>query len=235
LSTVHSPAANGTYRIPVGACPAGNSDHHISVIQPNGTVLDVWEFNNGQCFNGGSSVSADSAAVVSLSGDGFSQQSGWPAMAAGSSTRQGIATMNELATGVIPHAIEVTPACSPNNALAGQATKPLGQGCNSGNVTGIAAGQYLWSDVTPGQLPANLDDATRMMCVALNQYGAVVDDTNGGWNSVSFNGMPATVGTDAPLYVAWAQMHMGPGGKTNPSACFPGGWQRHLFVLANSG
>jgi hypothetical protein len=235
LSTQYSPAANGTYRIPVGACPAANSDHHLSVIQLDGTVLDIWEFNNGKCYAGGSSVSAVAAAVVPLSGTGFSSAPGWPAMAAGSSTRQGPPKMGEIATGVIPHAIEATPACSPNRALMGQATKSLGQSCRSGNVTGIAAGQYLWSDVTPAQLPANLDDATRMMCVALHDYGAVVDDTNGGWNSVSFNGLPATVGTEAPLYLAWARIHMGPGGTTNPSACFPGGWQAHLHVLAQAG
>jgi hypothetical protein len=233
---------NTAFYIPNGACSAGNSDHHISILQPDGTVLDIWEFGNTNstfCYSGQSNVTVQSAATVPyLSGDGFNQLGGWPAMAAGSSTRMGYDPTLTLNSGVIPHALEASPGCAPDNTIHGQATAQLGQGCPSGAVTSIQAGQYIWSNITPAQLPAvgtsGMDRATRMLCVALNQYGAVVDDTNGNWNAVSFNGLGASTGTDAAAYKAWAAANM-TNGTTNPGACLAnvsGGWKAHLFVLA---
>jgi hypothetical protein len=234
INAQNSPSISGVY-IPVGAAPAGNSDKHISILQPDGvTLVECWEFNNGNAYTGGGNVSCASAQKIALDGDGFSHGNGWPVMAAGSSTRLGYSTMAELTAGMIPHALEATPACSPNTALMGQSTAPLGQSCKSAGRSGgpgIAAGQYLWSDVPPSALPPNLNRATRMMCVALNQYGAVVGDTNGGWNSISFNGLGSHIGTDASAYANWMASNMS-GGSTDPGACFPGGWQSHIHVLA---
>jgi hypothetical protein len=231
INAQNSPSISGV-SIPAGAAPAGNSDKHISILQPDGvTLVECWEFNNGNAYTGGGSVSCASAQKIALDGDGFSHGNGWPVMAAGSSTRLGYSSMAELNAGVIPHAIEATPACSPNSSLMGQATTPLGQNCNSGGGPGIAAGQYLWSDVPASALPASLDNATRMICTAFNRFGAVVGDTNGNWNSISLNGLGSPVGTDASAYANWTAANMN-GRSTDIGACFPGGWQQHIHVLA---
>jgi hypothetical protein len=230
INSQNSSSISGVY-IPVGAVPAGNSDKHISILQPDGvTLVECWEFNNGNAYTGGGSVSCAGAQKIALDGDGFSHGNGWPVMAAGSSTRLGYSTMAELNAGVIPHALEASPACSPNTSRAGQATAGLGWACHGGG-PGIAAGQFLWSDVPPSALPASLNRATRMLCVALNRYGAFAGDTNGGWNAISFNGLGSHVGTDASAYANWMAANMS-GGSTDPASCFPGGWQRHIHVLA---
>jgi hypothetical protein len=221
--------------IPTGAYPAPNSDHHISVLQPDGmTIFECWEFNGGNAYNGGGSVSCTSAAAIRLDSTGFNTNGGWPAMAAGSSTRLGYSSVAELSTGVIPHALEATPACAEDSTIVGQATAPLGQQCGSQSGPGVRAGQYLWSDVTPSQLPPigsnGMNKATYMVCVALNQYGALVGDTNGNWNSISINGLGSSIGTDSGAYNAWTSANMS-GGSTNPGACFPNGWKSHFHVL----
>jgi hypothetical protein len=94
----------------------------------------------------------------------------------------------------------------------------------------IPYGAYVWSDVTPANLPSNLDHATLMICTALNVYGGVVDDTIGPWNGMSLNTMWNTSGN--PAYAAWFAANS-TNGATNPGACFPNGdWSHHIHVLA---
>jgi hypothetical protein len=141
--------------------------------------------------------------------------------------------MSELQTGVIHHALEFVPACNNNAGITGQATYSSSFSCANSSGPGIPYGAYLWSDMTPTQLNtiSGLDNATKMICVALNQYGAVASDINGSYNSISVNTLWNETGTQGAAYTQWVNANM-TNGQTSPNKCFPGGWQNHLHILA---
>jgi hypothetical protein len=232
-------------RIPNGAVSAGNSDHHVSILQPDGcTVDEMWQAQN---LSSSTITSAYAAIHNQCTENGFNTHGGAGTTAGGASNRLGHSPLAELRTGVIHHALIVLAGCDLTNAYVGQAIFPgQYQACNSGVTgVGIPMGAYLWSDIGPGSLPSGLDKATRMICVALNTYGALMDDTNANWYGIKFGGFwagngrsgeyPNGVATnDNPSgYAAWFAANAGPGGSVNPSACFPNGdWKDHMHVLA---
>lgn len=216
--------------IPNGAVASGNSDHHVSILAPDGCTLnDFWLAGD---------LSAQTVTVAfgarhnQCTEDGFNTHGGAGSTAGGASLRVGRSPLAELQTGVIHHALEVSPGCDLSSGYVGQAIYPgQYQACRAGvSGVGIPMGAYVWSDVPSANLPSGLDKATKMLCTALNEYGAVVDDTNGNWNGLSFNGFWSNV--DTPGYSAWFAANAGPGGSTNPRSCFPGGdWSHHIHVL----
>jgi hypothetical protein len=230
--------------VPNGAVPAANSDHHTSILQPDGcTVDEMW---HAQDMSRSTITAAFAAIQNQCTENGFNTHGGAGTTAGGASNRIGHSPLAELQTGVIHHALIVLAGCDLSSGYVGQALYPgQYQACNPGvSGVGIPMGAYLWSDVAPGSLPSGLDKATRMICVALNTYGALMDDTNGNWYGIKLgafwagNGRsgeyPNGVATnDNPSgYTAWFNANAGPYGSTNPTACFPGGdWRHHMHVL----
>jgi len=215
--------------IPDGAVPGANTDRHASILDPDGcTVYDLWETGDMSL----PVITATFGAQVDqCTGDGFNHFGGAGATAGNGSQRLGRSPLAELQTGVIHHALELVPSCNNDGppTMVGQATAGSGYPCkNPGQ--GIPLGAYLWSDVTPENLPAGLDNATRMICMALNVYGGVVNDFNGHYNGLSINGL-WNAASD-PAYAAWASANMN-NGETTPASCFPDGdWSHHIHVLA---
>jgi Malectin domain len=215
--------------IPSGAVPSANSDRHTSILAPDGCTVD--DFWLAQDLSSRTVTVAMGAEFNQCSESGFNTHGGAAATAGGASLRVGRSPLSEMQTGVIHHALTAVPGCDLTSAFVGQATFPgQYQACKPGvSGVGIPMGAYLWSDVT--NLPAGLDNATRMVCTALNQYGAVVDDTNGNWNGLSLNAFWSNVNT--PGYASWFAANAGPGGSVSPSKCFPNGdWSHHIHVLA---
>jgi hypothetical protein len=231
--------------VPNGAVAAGNSDHHTSILQPDGCTAD--EMWLAQDMSQSTITSVFAAIHNQCTEDGFNTHGGAGTTAGGASNRLGHSTLAELQTGVIHHALIVLAGCDLTSAYVGQAIFPgQYQACNSGVTgVGIPMGAYLWSDITPGSLPSGLDKATRMICVALNAYGALMDDTNANWYGIKLGAFWAGSGSsgeypngvatnDNPSgYAAWFAANAGPGGSVNPAACFPNGdWKDHMHVLA---
>jgi hypothetical protein len=217
--------------VPNGAATAGNSDHHVSILAPDGcTVNDFWL---AQDLSARTITVAFGAQHNQCTESGFNTHGGAGTTAGGASLRVGRSPLAEMQTGVIHHALTAAPGCDLTSAYVGQAIYPgQYQACRPGvGGVGIPMGAYLWSDVSPGNLPSGLDKATKMICTALNEYGAVVDDTNGNYNGLSLNGLWSKVNT--PGYSDWFAANAGTGGSTNPKNCFPGGdWSHHIHVLA---
>jgi hypothetical protein len=244
-----------TIHIPNGATAGGlggtNTDGHASILMPDGCiVLDVNNFahsatnpgagiSNSGTYTGQATMGAGTAGYTDIcNGTGFQAAGqGWPgATAGGGSSRLGRSNPAELNTGVIPHALEWVPAC--NVSTGNTSPTPVGQAnyssafaCGGGGAT-IAYGSYLWSDVTPQKLATlGLDKATLMLCTALNQYGAVASDINGGYNSISVNGLWNVAATQTTAYLQWMNnnAHGGTPGTANtspvpstqPNLCFP--------------
>jgi hypothetical protein len=230
--------------VPDGALPAANSDHHTSILQPDGCTLDeLW-------------IAPDLTQPIITAAfgsqhnwcteNGFNTRGGAGTTAGGASNRLGHSPLAEMQTGVIHHAVIAWLGCDLTKAYVGEAIFPgQYQSCKPGvKGVGIPMGAYLWSDVRPEQLPSSLDKATRMLCVALNQYGALVNDTNGNWNGISFGAFWAGNGRDNeyPLgprtnddpdeYTAWFAANAGPNGNVDPAACFPDAdWSHHIHVV----
>jgi hypothetical protein len=231
--------------VPDGALAAQNTDHHASILQPDGcTVADLWLARD---LSAPTITAAFAAVHDQCTESGFNTHGGAGTTAGGASNRLGHSPLSELATGVIHHAVIAFAGCDLTNAFVGQAIYPgQFQACKPGVTgVGIPMGAYFWSDVRPADLPENLDRATRMLCVALNAYGALMNDTNGNWNGISFGAFWAGNGRDEEYphgtrtnddpdgLAAWFAQNAGPGGAVNPTACFPSGdWSHHIHVLA---
>lgn len=217
--------------VPDGAIPSGNSDHHVSILAPDGCTLD--DFWLAKDLSLQMITVAFGAEHDQCTENGFNTRGGAGSTAGGASLRVGRSPLAEMQTGVIHHALEASPGCDLSSAYVGQAIYP-GQfyACKPGVTgVGIPMGAYVWSDVPAANLPAGLDIATKMICTALNEYGAVVDDTNGNWNGLSINGFWSKVNT--PGYAEWFRDNAGFDGRTDPTSCFPNGdWSHHIHVLA---
>ena len=181
-------------RVPAGALTAENTDHHVSILQPDGcTVDDLWLADDLS----GPVIMSDFAAVHDQCREnGFNTHGGAGTTAGGASNRLGHSPLAELRTGVIHHAVIAFAGCDLTNAYVGQAIYPgQYQACKPGVTgVGIPMGAYLWSDVKPADLPADLPPATRMLCTALHDYGALLNDTNGNWNGLSLGAFWAGTG-----------------------------------------
>jgi hypothetical protein len=228
--TGHCAMEGKQIHVPAGAVAGGNSDRHTSILQPDGCTLeDFWHMQASM--DTPTIVATFGAEYDQCTGNGFLSVKTAGATQGGGSNRLGRASLAELETGVIHHAVEIADSCMP-------IASSVGQSMTAGNNVACAAGDsgptmpygaYLWSDVKPANLPASLDKATRMICTALNQYGGVVDDTIGPWNGLSINTLWNQSGD--PAYTAWFKANS-TNNATNPTSCFPGGdWSHHIHVL----
>jgi hypothetical protein len=231
--------------VPDGALAAQNSDHHTSILQPDGcTSVDLWI---AQDMAAPTITAAFAAQHDQCTENGFNTHGGAGTTAGGASNRLGHSPLAELKTGVIHHAVIAFAGCDLTDAFVGQAIYPgQFQACRPGvKGVGIPMGAYFWSDVRPADLPSTLDNATRMLCVALNAYGALMNDTNGNWHGISLGAFWAGNGRDDEYphgprtnddpdgYASWFAQNAGPNGVVDPAACFPNGdWSHHIHVLA---
>jgi len=171
-----------TARIPALARPAGGSDAHMAVIQPDGTEIDMWATTrpSGNWTNG-STVSAQAMTNCGnfLSGSGF-VPTGPAATAGGACLGAGLLRAAELLAGSIDHALFLVAQCAVGSqypAFPNASTDT----CTSGS--GPALGGRLWYDVPDATTNANplLKPWEKAILNALHDYGGYLeDDTSGG-------------------------------------------------------
>ncbi len=188
-----------TIHIPAVARPAGGSDSHLDVVQPDGTDISMWGVTKpAGNWQSGQTVSALNTAncgsIVSATG----WLSGGPGpTAAGYCTNAGIITAAELIAGQINHAIIITGQC----AIGAQYPSENGastQQCTSG--IGPPLGGREWYDVPCATTQANaaLHPWEKAILCALNVYGGYMGDNGGG--GTYFTGTGAGVEDEEPWY-----------------------------------
>lgn len=168
--------------IPAQARPAGGTDAHIGVIQPDGTEYDFWGAHqpSGNWTNG-ATLSFGVGAVTSITGNGippFASATSGAALAAGQ------IRFDELARGSIPHAIFLDFPCT--NGVRWPGTT-AGVACAGAGVPMGALVYLNLSDAAIDALPAStIAPVLRPILHALHQYGGYAMDTYGGNGGAPF-------------------------------------------------
>ncbi len=186
--------------IPAQARPAGGTDAHLAVIQPDGTEIDLWATTQPSGnWTTGATISAQGAANCGnfASGSGFTP-SGPAATAGGACLGAGLLRANELQAGRIGHALFLVSQCAVGwqyPAFPNATTDP----CTSGR--GPALGGRLWYDVSDASTNANaaLKPWEKAILNALHDFGGYLEDDVSGGASVSGIGFLAESGA-----AAWA-------------------------------
>lgn len=163
-------------RIPAQARPAQASDHHMGVVQPDGTEVDCW----GASYSGGSSMSAGICSTNSIAGTGVET----PSATSGAALAAGVVRFDELTRGSVPHALFVVVSCTNGVVYPGTSNA---RACGDG--AGVPVGAWLHltlSDAQIDQLPSSaVSAAYRPILHALHNYGAFVEDTGGSFSNES--------------------------------------------------
>jgi hypothetical protein len=194
----HAPDNGGvpsSIRIPAAARPGGGTDAMFSIVQPDGTEIDMWatygspgsntawdaphnmqtrDWQSGDTVAAGNVVNCGNLA----SGTGW-LVNGPGATAAGYCQIGGQVTAAELISGHINHALTITGECAIGNQYPSQNNASTDQ-CSSG--VGPPLGGREWYDVPCATTQAtSLRPWEKAILCALNQYGAYLgDDGSGG-------------------------------------------------------
>jgi hypothetical protein len=169
-------------RIPPKARPAGGTDAHLEVIQPDGTDISMWATYGtpGRDWQTGDTVTAGN---ISDCGSFFSGPGTMPVgpapTAGGACLRAGEITAAELLAGHINHALFAAGQCGNGwqyPAVPDASTHP----CTSG--VGPPLGAREWYDVPCSATDenTNLRPWEKAILCALHDYGAYMEDSGGG-------------------------------------------------------
>lgn len=200
-----------TIKVPAGMrWPCSNTDNHVTVIQPDGTEIDMYTFNScitGSGTNGdfqtGDTInvgSADNCGNWLTGGTGFGWLTGAndTVAAGGQCGWAGIVRANELLAGYISHAMILILDCNSNSSGSYSVfPSPPGsdtQHCTNGGASGPPLGARLhyknWCNATGGPVTAaNFPNGLPgtgykpwelAVLCALNQRGAFYTDNFGG-------------------------------------------------------
>ncbi|MGH7660385.1 MAG: hypothetical protein ACRENA_05655 [Vulcanimicrobiaceae bacterium] len=160
------PEGNQTIHIPSEARPSGGSDHHMGVVEPDGTEWDMYNASYG----GGSSGTASYLIKTTIRGDGSSTVTDGGAAAAG------MIRFDELSRGVVPHALFAVTACVKDGTSFQYPAKSAGIGCSSG--TPPIMGARLQLTLTDAQINALALPAWEAAILhAMHDYGIYIGDT----------------------------------------------------------
>jgi hypothetical protein len=188
-----------TIHVPAVARPAGGSDSHMDVVQPDGTEITMWGVTKPSAnWAAGAVLSALNIANCGsiVTGTGWLASGPGPT-AVGYCTNAGIITAAELIAGQINHAIIITGQC----AIGAQYPSENGastQQCTSG--IGPPLGGREWYDVpcATTQASGGLQPWEKAILCALNVYGGYMGDDGGGGQY--FTGTGAGVEDEEPWY-----------------------------------
>jgi hypothetical protein len=168
------------FRIPARARAASGGDHHLAVVQPDGTEIDLWgvaqpypgsDWKNGDTLSYGSGNTCGNF----YSGSGFVQEG---ATISGACLAAGLIRQAEIAAGVIPHALFVTTACL-DKAYVYPASQPGDYVC-TGAGPHVPNGARVWLDLSDAAIDGlRLKPWEKTVLHALHQYGAFVGDSAG--------------------------------------------------------
>jgi len=190
-----------TVHIPAQARPAGGTDAHMAVIQPDGTEIDTWATSQPPGdWSSGATLSAQAIANCGnfVTGSGFTS-TGPAATAGGACVAAGLLRASELVAGQIDHALFLITQCAIGwqyPAFPNAAT----DNCSSGS--GPALGGRLWYDVPDATTNANpnLQPWEKAILNALHDYGGYLEDDVAGGSSASGIGFLAESGEAAAMF-----------------------------------
>ncbi len=163
------------FRIPAAALPAGYEsgdpelDHHLSVVQPDGTTLDLWRAERPS--GSGGTLQAAWGGLSRIDGDGL----GSNATAAQFGGFAGAVRPEELAAGRIDHALFAVVPCTAGYVYPAAATAAR---CGSGDAP--PNGARLQLAMSADEIAAlDVPRWKRTILTALARYGMIVGDTGG--------------------------------------------------------
>jgi hypothetical protein len=189
-----APCSDGGTQIhmPALAKQAGGGDHHLAVLQPDGTEYDFWLVSSNPPYGDGSRFSAAGEGHYAGAGAVAGNNAAAPGFDVGSATAGGIALSvgqiytSELAAGAINHAIALLFACS-TNAWVFPASQSTGT-CANGQ--GMPLGSRVWWQPTDGQTAAMaLPRDIKTILVALHHYGGFFTDNGAGSSNINGQGV----------------------------------------------
>jgi hypothetical protein len=235
-------------RIPAQARPTSGSDHHLSVVQPDGTEIDMWlvhraagdgvDWKNGDTINYGGGNSCGNF----YSGNGFTSNA---ATVGGACLGAGVVRAAELASGVIPHALFIVTACM-DHAYVYPASQPGDYVCSGGGPH-VPNGAHVWLDLSDAAIDAlPVKPWEKTILHALHQYGAFVGDSKGikpghtdNLNQIRFEsgaqfvpfGVPSAMDAMAKS-LGWTPVSIGSATRYVGSDNWrPVNWRQHLHIV----
>lgn len=164
------------FRIPARARAGDGSDHHLAIVQPDGTEIDLWavvqperDWRSGDTIDYGSGNTCGNF----FSGPGFGHET---STVGGACLGAGLIRAAELRAGAIRHALFTTVDCGAR-AFVYPAEQPIDHVC-SGPGPHVPNGAHLWLDLSDAQVAAlPLQSWEKTILRALHHYGAYVEDT----------------------------------------------------------
>ncbi len=185
--TQYCTSSSISFPIPAGTLANTGSDHHLAVINTTtNTELDMWEAS----YNSSSDTwSAGSFATTSTAGWGAICALGQLCngeVAAGFAMLGGAIRPEEIAAGVIPHALSITTPATKSGYIACPATHTDGQ---SSNANAIPEGAHIQLNPSFNVAAQSWPAWEKTIAVALQTYGAYVSDTSGSLALYAVNDM----------------------------------------------
>src|SRR5579875_826926 len=163
--------SQATFAIPAGARAAGGNDGHMAIIEPDGTEWDMYQAGS---YTGQTSFTVTGLYRTSILGSG--QMPGGGATS-GAALVAGAIRSDELANGLIPHALFATTNCVSGNYIYPGGSQ--GNLCTSG--TGPPMGARLQLTLTDSQINTmGLPAWEAAILHAMHDYGIYILDTSGG-------------------------------------------------------
>jgi hypothetical protein len=168
--------------VPAQARPAYGTDGHFAIIQPDGTEFDFWETAEpASNWATGATITAGIAVQTSILGSGAVS----PSATSGAALAAGQVRFDELARGLIPHAIFLVVPCTANALVYPGSTTAAD--CASGGIPIGALVQLTLTDAQINALPATTISPFLLPILrALHDYGGYVEDTSGGSQGAPF-------------------------------------------------
>lgn len=174
--------------LPMLAKPAGGTDHHLAVIEPNGVEYDFWDVSTVYYpYQTGDPLSAQGDSAFYIDGlpgslDPYYVAPGFNSAAAtagGIAVSEGQIYVSELQAGIINHALSINMPCG-SNAWVFPATQVTGI-CANGQ--GMPLGSRIWwAPTNAATASMNLGRDMTTILNALHNYGGYFTDNGGGSN-----------------------------------------------------
>ena len=169
--TAYCGVASATFAIPSSARAAGGNDGHMAIIEPDGTEWDMYQAG---AYTGQTAFSVTGLYQTSILSSGQTPSGG---ATSGAALVAGAIRSDELARGVIPHALFASTNCVSGSPVYPGASQ--GTLCTSG--TGPPIGARLQLTLTDAQITSlGLPAWEAAILRAMHDYGVYILDTSGG-------------------------------------------------------
>jgi hypothetical protein len=158
-------------RIPVGASPAGGTDHHLIILDQDDNL--EWDFFDVRAISGGV-LTTGTAGKEPISGDGNSSRPASCSDAACVGLTAGMIREEELASGVIHHALFIVVHCT--NAATVFPGNPTNGGTSCAD-SNVPTGQWFRLNADDNEIESlPVAEWQKTILYAMRDYGMFVGD-----------------------------------------------------------